>query len=47
MYKFLSSQYALYILSLKGNFLFFNELVKRRNVKLESLGLKGDLLVVV
>lgn len=43
MYKFFSSQYALYMLSLKGSFLFFNVFVKERNVKLESQGLKGDL----
>lgn len=47
MYKFFSSQYALYMLSLKGIFLFFNEFLEGRNVNLGSHVLKGDLLVVV
>lgn len=46
MYKFFSSQYALYMLSQKGNFLCFNEFLKGRNVNLESHVLKDDLLVV-
>lgn len=35
------------MLSLKGNFLFFNEFVKGRNGKLERHVLKGDVLAVV